>query len=45
VSRNAAGARSALRKGIEIDERTWTEIVTAAEMLGLPPTQVDALVA
>ena len=34
-----------LQRGIEVDERTWTEIQGAARMLGLVDAQLDALVA
>jgi uncharacterized oxidoreductase len=32
-----------LANGIEIDEHTWSEILTAADTLGIAPPQVDAL--
>jgi hydroxycarboxylate dehydrogenase B len=31
--------------GIEVDERTWTEILDAARMLGLGDAQIAALIA
>jgi hydroxycarboxylate dehydrogenase B len=34
-----------LERGIEVDERTWTEILGAARMLGLADTRIEALVA
>ena len=34
-----------LQRGIDVDERTWTEIQGAARMLGLVDAQLDALVA
>jgi uncharacterized oxidoreductase len=34
-----------LERGIEVDERTWTEIGDAARVLGLADAQIEALVA
>jgi uncharacterized oxidoreductase len=34
-----------LECGIEVDERTWTEIVGAARMLGVPDPQIEAVIA
>ena len=34
-----------LEGGIEVDERTWTEILDAARILGLGDAQIEALVA
>ena len=34
-----------LARGIEVDERTWAEILSAARSLGLADAQIDALVA
>jgi hydroxycarboxylate dehydrogenase B len=34
-----------LERGIEVDDRTWTEILDAARMLGLADAQMAALVA
>jgi uncharacterized oxidoreductase len=34
-----------LARGIEVDERTWAEIMASARMLGLAEQQIDALIA
>jgi uncharacterized oxidoreductase len=34
-----------LAQGIEVDERTWAEILAAAGSLGVPAAQIDALIA
>jgi uncharacterized oxidoreductase len=34
-----------LARGIEVDERTWAEILGAARSLGLADDQIDALIA
>jgi uncharacterized oxidoreductase len=34
-----------LERGVEVDERTWTEILGAARSLGLADAQLDPLVA
>ena len=34
-----------LERGIEVDERTWAEILGAARMLGLAESQIEALIA
>jgi uncharacterized oxidoreductase len=34
-----------LERGIEVDERTWTEILGAARMLGIGDAQLQALIA
>jgi hydroxycarboxylate dehydrogenase B len=33
-----------LARGIEVDERTWAEILDAARSLGLADHQIDALI-
>ena len=34
-----------LERGIEVDERTWAEILGAARMLGIAESQIEALIA